>query len=226
MPYTSSSARTATIAYVAPFAVFIILLGLDRAIALPPEVFYPFRFVVVLLVLLFASRPFISLRPSYPVASIVVGAAVFLIWIAPDVLFGYRHHWLFENRLMGAAVSSMPPHLRSTVWFPLLRTLSSVTLVPILEELFWRGWLMRMLIGPDFQKVPLGAYAPSAFWLTAVLFASEHGAYWDVGLAAGIVYNWWIIRCKNLADCMLAHAVTNALLAAYILMAGRWEYWL
>jgi hypothetical protein len=101
-----------------------------------------------------------------------------------------------------------------------------VTLVPILEELFWRGWLMRMLIGPDFQKVPLGAYAPSAFWLTAVLFASEHGAYWDVGLAAGIVYNWWIIRCKNLADCMLAHAVTNALLAAYVLMAGQWQYWL
>ena len=226
MPQHSSSRRTATIAYVAPFAAFVILLSLDRAVALPPEIFYPIRFLTVLLILWFVSRPFITLRPSYPVASIAVGAAVFLIWIGPDILFGYRHHWLFENALMGSAVSSITPDLRNRLWFMLLRTLTSITLVPILEELFWRGWLMRLLIAPDFKKVPLGQYAPSAFWLTAVLFASEHGAYWDVGLAAGIVYNWWIIRCKNLADCMLAHAVTNALLAAYVLMAGQWQYWL
>jgi CAAX prenyl protease-like protein len=226
MPQHASSRSTATIAYVAPFAAYVILLSLERAVPLPPEIFYPIRFLVVLLILLFVSRPFITLRPSYPVASIAVGAAVFLIWIGPDVLFGYRHHWLFENPLMGSAVSSIPLDLRNRVWFMLLRTLSSVALVPILEELFWRGWLMRMLIAPDFQKVPLGLYAASAFWLTAVLFASEHGAYWDVGLAAGIVYNWWIVRCKNLADCILAHAVTNALLAAYVLMAGQWQYWL
>jgi len=225
MPHSSSS-RTATIAYVAPFATFVGLLALDRAITLPPEVFYPIRFLTVLLVLLFVSRRVITLRSSFPVASIAVGSAVFLVWIGPDVLFGYRHHWLFENALTGSAVSSIPPGLRSKVWFTILRTLSSVTLVPILEELFWRGWLMRMLIAPDFEKVPLGKYTPSAFWLTAVLFASEHGAYWEVGLAAGIVYNLWIMRCKNLADCTLAHAVTNALLAAYVLMAGQWQYWL
>ena len=226
MPTDSSSGRTATIAYVAPFAAFVILLSLDHAVAFPPEIFTPLRFLAVLLILLFVSRPFVTLRPSHPVASIAVGAAVFLIWIGPDVLFGYRHHWLFENPLMGSAVSSIPPDLRNRVWFRVLRILSTVTLVPILEELFWRGWLMRLLIAPDFQKVPLGQYAPSAFWLTAILFASEHGAYWDVGLAAGIVYNWWIIRCKNLSDCILAHAVTNALLAAYVLMAGQWQYWL
>jgi CAAX prenyl protease-like protein len=86
--------------------------------------------------------------------------------------------------------------------------------------------MMRWLINPEFLKVPLGKYAPAAFWLVAVLFASEHGAYWEVGLAAGIVYNWWIVRCRNLADCILAHAVTNALLAAYVLYAGQWQYWL
>jgi hypothetical protein len=101
-----------------------------------------------------------------------------------------------------------------------------VLLVPILEELFWRGWLMRWLIHADFQKVPFGKYAPNAFWIVAVLFASEHGAYWDVGLAAGVIYNWWMVRCKNLADCMLAHAVTNAMLSAYVLIAHQWQYWL
>ena len=96
--------------------------------------------------------------------------------------------------------------------FLVLRCLSSFVLVPILEELFWRGWMMRWLIDTNFLKVPLGKYVPSAFWIVAVLFASEHGPYWEVGLAAGIVYNWWIVRTRNLADCILAHAVTNAVL--------------
>ncbi len=226
MPTQSNSTRTATIGYVAPFVAYVSLLQLDRVITLPPEVFYPFRFLVVLALLLTVSRPYYVLRPSRPLASVLIGAAVFLIWIGPDVLFGYRHHWLFENRILGSAVSTIPAGLQSTTWFKVARTLSSVALVPVLEELFWRGWMMRWLINPDFLKVPLGKYAPSAFWLVAVLFASEHGVYWEVGLVAGIVYNWWMVRCRNLADCILAHAVTNALLAAYVLYAGQWQYWL
>ena len=70
------------------------------------------------------------------------------------------------------------------------------------------------------------AHAPQAFWFTAVLFASEHGAFWDVGLAAGILYNWWMIRTRSLADCILAHAVTNGCLAAYVVAGGHWQYWL
>ena len=66
--------------------------------------------------------------------------------------------------------------------------------------------------------MPLGKYVPSAFWIVAVLFASEHGPYWEVGLAAGIIYNWWMVRTRNLADCILAHAVTNGLLAVYVLV--------
>ena len=45
-------------------------------------------------------------------------------------------------------------------------------------------------------------------------------------LAAGIVYNWWIIRTRNLWDCILAHAVTNGVLAVYVIVAGQWQYWL
>ena len=160
-------------------------------------------------------------------ASIGIGIAVFLIWIAPDLLFGYRHFWLFENSLFGKAASSLDPALRHDYFFLTIRILSSMALVPILEELFWRGWLMRWLInGQDFLKVPLGTYQAGAFWIVAILFASEHGVYWEVGLLAGIIYNWWLIRTKNLADCILAHAVTNGILAAYVLSSGRWQYWL
>ena len=63
------------------------------------------------------------------------------------------------------------------------------------------------------------------FWMTAVLFASEHGPYWDVGLAAGIIYNWWMVRTKSLGDCILAHAVTNGALCIYVVATRHWEYW-
>jgi hypothetical protein len=46
--------------------------------------------------------------------------------------------------------------------------------------------------------------------VTAVLFAAEHGPYWDVELLAGITYNWWMLRTHRLADCIAAHTATNA----------------
>ncbi len=101
-----------------------------------------------------------------------------------------------------------------------------MAVVPVIEELFWRGWLMRWLINPHFEKVPMGTYTPAAFWIVAVLFASEHGPYWEVGLIAGVIFNWWMVRTKSLADCILAHAVTNAILAAYVVATGEWQYWL
>jgi CAAX prenyl protease-like protein len=158
---------------------------------------------------------------------VLVGLAVFAIWIGPDLLWpGYRSHWLFTNSLTGQPLNSHPDRAGAPALFLLFRVSGAVLLVPIVEELFWRAWLMRWLIKPEFQKVPLGTYAAQAFWLSAALFASEHGAYWEVGLAAGVIYNWWMVRTRSLADCILAHAVTNGTLAAYVLLTGRWEYWL
>jgi len=215
-----------TLGYVAPFVAYVGLMALERAAGLPPQVFLPLRMAVVALLIWVVSRPLFSFRPSRPVASILLGIAVFVIWVAPDVLFGYRHFFLFENSIVGKAQSSMPEALRHNVPFLALRTGASFLLVPILEELFWRGWLMRWLIQPEFDRIPFGTYAPMAFWVVAALFASEHGPYWEVGLAAGILYNWWAVRTRNIADCMLAHAVTNAILSAYVLFAGQWQYWL
>jgi CAAX prenyl protease-like protein len=101
-----------------------------------------------------------------------------------------------------------------------------VVIVPIVEELFWRAWLMRWAISPDFEKVPLGSYSAFAFWITAILFASEHGPYWDVGLITGIIYNAWMIRTKSVADCILMHAVTNGILSGYVIATAQWQYWL
>jgi CAAX prenyl protease-like protein len=219
--------RNPTLAYVAPFVVYVGLLALGRSVALSPLFVHTARFVIVLAVILLWSRPFLDLRPAHALASMGLGLVVFVIWIGPDLLFGYRHHWLFENSLTGRAVSGVAPSLEHDTWFLVIRMFTTAALVPVLEELFWRGWLMRWLIdNRDFQKVPLGTYQALAFWMVAILFASEHGPYWEVGLIAGIAYNWWLVRSKNLADCILAHAVTNAALGIYVITAGAYRYWL
>jgi uncharacterized protein len=219
-------AGNATAGYIAPFIAFVAIMAAEHALLPNSQVLYPIRFAVTLAAILFVSWPYIDWRPRAPLASILIGIAVFVIWVAPDRLFHYRHFWLFENSITGAASSSIAPDLKTASWFVAIRILGSVALVPIAEELFWRGWLMRWLIDNDFQKVPLGKYAPLSFWLVAILFASEHGPYWEVGLIAGVIYNWWLVRTRSLADCMLAHAITNGVLAAWVLMTGEWQYWL
>jgi len=213
---------------VAPFAAFVGLMAVEKTLSLPAVWLYPIRFFAVLALLLCFSRPYLSFRATRPAMSVVIGIAVFVIWIGPDLLFGpaYRRHYLFQNAITGAAAASIPVALQSNFWFLAVRAVSCTLLVPVMEELFWRGWLMRWLIDKDFTRVPLGTYTPLSFWAVAVLFASEHGPYWEVGLAAGIIYNWWMIRSCNLADCMLAHAVTNGLLSLYVLRTGQWQYWM
>ncbi len=203
-------------------------MAVEHTLPLPGVWLYPIRFFSVLAVLVWFSRPYLSFRTARPAMSVAIGIAVFAIWIGPDLLFGpaYRQHWLFQNPITGAAVASIPIPLQTHFWFLSVRAVSCTLLVPVIEELFWRGWLMRWILDKDFTRVPLGTYTPMAFWAVAVLFASEHGPYWEVGLVTGVIYNWWMIRTRNLADCMLAHAVTNGLLSLYVLRTGQWQYWL
>jgi membrane protease YdiL (CAAX protease family) len=53
-----------------------------------------------------------------------------------------------------------------------------------------------------------------------------HGAYWEVGLLTGLIYNWWAVRTRSLGDLMLVHGVTNAALAAFVIVTHRWEFWM
>lgn len=212
--------------YIGPFLVFIAFLAVGDVLGLG-EWEFPLRVAVLAAAIWFFSRGVLDLRAPYWLASIGVGIAVFLIWVAPDYLIpGYRQHWLFSNSITGKVASSLPDGFHMSAFVLVFRTLRAVIIVPIVEELFWRGWLMRWLIDNDFQKVPLGAFTWSSFAITSLLFASEHGPYWEVGLLAGAIYNLWIVRTKSLGDCILAHAVTNGVLCAYVIAAGKWEYWL
>jgi CAAX prenyl protease-like protein len=213
--------------YVIPFAVFMLLLALQGYVPLPQSVEYALRCGILAAVLWIFSRHKISFRLVKPMASIAIGVAVFLIWIAPDALIpGYRQFWLFNNSITGQASASISEAAKQDVLALFFRSLRAIVLVPIIEELFWRAWALRWAADTDFESMPLGSYTTQSFWIVAVLFALEHGPYWEVGLICGVIYNWWMGKTRSLGDLILTHAVTNGVLCAYVLVSGKWEYWM
>jgi CAAX prenyl protease-like protein len=219
--------RHPAVPYTAPFVYFLLCLAALPKLGLPLRAELALWLVSGFAVLFYFSRPILDFRCRAPLASAALGAAVFFVWIAPDHLApGWREHWIFSNAIFGRPETSLPAAALGDPAVIALRVGRAVALVPIVEELFWRGWLLRWLEREDFLSVAPGSYSRRAFWICAALFALEHGPYWDVGFLAGIAYNAWMVRTKNLADLMLAHAVTNGCLAAYVLWSGRFEYWL
>ena len=213
-------------AWVGPFAVFMLWLAVDKWIPLANPAKELVRDLVLAAAIVgFSWRILPRAAPHWP-ASIALGLAVFALWVAPDLLVpGWRSHWLFQNGITGRLRTSIPP-AELTRFMLALRTMRASLLVPILEELFWRGWLPRWLQDTRFERVPLGRYTPFAFWATAVLFAFEHGPFWEVGLVCGIIYNWWMRRTRSLGDLMVVHAVTNLALSVYVMVTGRWTFWM
>jgi CAAX prenyl protease-like protein len=214
--------------YVAPFAVFLLCLLIAGRTTIPQ----PWESVawvgVVAVTIALTSRQLVAgLRLSSGVMSVLVGVGVFLLWVAPDALVpGWREPWVFQNSITGHVKISIAPAELSSPLVLWLRVVRAVVLVPILEELFWRGWLPRWIQDTKFERIPPGTFTAFAFIVTALLFAAEHGPFWEVGLLAGLVYNWWMWRTKSLGDLVLAHAVTNACLAGYVVLTQQWQFWM
>ena len=210
-----------------PFAVFVALIPIANALGLPSRLELMGRLLLPAMALALCWTRLPKFRVEHALGSVLLGLAVFAIWVAPDLLVpGWRSHWIFQNPVLGRLNVSMPPQsLRDPVDL-MLRVLRASTVVAFVEEIFWRGWLMRWLISDDFEAVPIGAYQLRAFWFTAILFAAEHGPYWEVGLAAGLIYNWWAVRSKSLGDLILAHGVTNLALSVFVILTRRWEFWM
>ena len=145
--------------------------------------------------------------------SVVVGVMVFAWWI-----------WgAGDARTMPAALAAASPWLK-TGWI-LLRLAGGVLVVPIAEELAFRGFGFRRLVDADFELVSWQAFSLSALLISSLLFGLMHGDRWIAGTAAGIVYALAMRWQGRLGDAILAHAVTNGLLAFWVLWFGRWELW-
>jgi uncharacterized protein len=223
---TAPSSSSSTVAWIGPFVVFGLWLAVDKSLPIENPAKEIVRDGVLLASILLFSRRIIPRSTPHWMSSIAVGLAVCALWVAPDTLFpAWRASWLFQNAIVGHLKTSIPP-AELTPLMLVLRTTRAALLVPVLEELFWRGWLPRWIQDTNFSKIPLGQYTPFAFWATAVLFALEHGSYWEVGLLCGIIYNWWMRRTRSLGDLIVVHAVTNLALSLYVIATGRWTFWM
>ena len=151
-----------------------------------------------------------------PVLTAIVALGV---WIGPEVLKLTKTDFTLggfnPNTLDGS---------RSTI-VTVFRIAGAVLVVPIMEELFWRGWMIRWLVKEDFRSVPLGLFTWESLGITVVLFGLEHGALWHVGMITGALYNWLLYRTRSLWACILAHAITNLLLGLWVVSKGAWNFW-
>ncbi len=88
--------------YVLPFAVFLGVSGAAEYVPLPPNIEFLARDLLLAGVLFGFSRHVIQLGASHRLETVIIGVAVFLIWVGPDLLFpAYRQHWLFQNAYPG-----------------------------------------------------------------------------------------------------------------------------
>jgi uncharacterized protein len=201
-------------------------LAIDKHLPIANPAKEILRDVILVAAIFGFSRRVLPTRAPHWAPSIALGVAVCLVWIAPDSLVpGWRNHALFQNSITGKISTSIRPEELTPLMLA-LRTARAALLVPVLEELFWRGWLPRWIQSSKIDRVPLGQYTPLAFWATAVLFAAEHGPFWEVGLVTGIIYNLWMRHTRSLGDLVLTHAVTNLALSGYVIATGRWSFWM
>ncbi len=104
------------------------------------------------------------------------------------------------------------------------RAAGSCLVTPVVEELAFRGFLLRWLVSSDFENVPPRAWTWPALVLSSLAFGVLHQR-WLAGSAAGLVFAAARLHRGRLADAVLAHALCNAGVTVAVLAGGRWDLW-
>lgn len=191
-----------------------------RFLAVPKYWIFPLQTLVCggVLVWYWKEYTFAPLRPW--LWGVGAGVLALAIWLSPQELFGAtaRTKGFNPETFLGA------PGL---YWFTVIaRFVRLVIAVPLLEEIFWRGFLMRFLINDQFSKVAFGTFRPFSFFAVAVLFMFVHAPEDYIGaFLTGLLYNGVAVKTKSLGACVLAHAVTNLGLGFYIMATRQWGFW-
>jgi exosortase E/protease (VPEID-CTERM system) len=227
----ASDPSAPAVATVNPSAPFLLPLLAVVATALATglfvdsvDYFYPLRVAAGLLVLAWYRQDYatglrlhLRGRSIFSWHAVGIGVAVYALWIAVSA-------W---SEPYG---SQSPPEPIFELDTPLLavwiigRVLGSVLVIPIVEELAFRGFLLRRLVASDFSKVPYTQWHWPAVLISSLAFAAVH-QQWVGGFAAGVLYCYAQSRRGLPSDAMVAHATTNALIAVQVLGAGHWSLW-
>lgn len=218
-----------SVARVFPFVLFMILLAVRGQWPSQPLMGLDARWVYgvsVLLVtasLLFFWRDYGELRAaalpkvSELLLAVVVGVVVFELWIHLD------EPWMM---LGDATASFRPVDGQGRIEWDLVavRWVGAALMVPVMEELFWRSFLMRWIDNPDFTRVDPRAVTVKAMALSTGVFMLAH-TQWLAAIVAGLAYAWLYKRTGSLWSPILAHAVTNGVLGAWVVFFGNWQFW-
>jgi CAAX prenyl protease-like protein len=209
-------------AFTLPLATLMALSGLRSLLGSSSQYWiYPIQTVLCGVLILVFWRDYEFRAVIKPVFTIAIGLLVFVFWIAPQAFcLGFTsRHVGFDPSIF----SSEPAIYAATLG---LRFLRLVVVIPLVEEIFFRGFLLRYLIKEAFQTVSIGVFSWFSFTAVAVCFGLVHSpADWIAGVFAGALYNLVVYRTKNLASAVLAHAITNLLLGVWIMKTGQWGFW-
>ena len=219
----------AALARVVPFAAFMLLLGLRGALpadgswGIDPRWVYAVTVLVVGGLLAWWWRDYgelsTQLRPTLREAglAILVGVLVFGLWIKLDA------PWM---QLGEATAPFVPLDVQGELMWPLIgvRWIGAALLVPVMEELFWRSFLMRWIENAQFEAVLPQRVGLKAVLLSTFVFMLAH-TLWLAAIIAGLAYAWLYVRSGKLWLPVIAHAVTNGLLGVWVVMTGNWAFW-
>ena len=105
------------------------------------------------------------------------------------------------------------------------RVIGSVILVPIAEELAFRGFIARRIMASDFEAVSGRSLSWLSMIASSVVFGALHGR-WVAGTLAGLIFALtYRHRGAGSADAIVSHATANGLIAALVLVKGMWSLW-
>jgi CAAX prenyl protease-like protein len=217
-----SGARPGIVTYVAPAATFGVFTALEGVV---PPAWYPAAYVVkaiaVTASLYFCRSTLADIVPSrrWLVSSVVLGLVVFAGWVGIEEMIAYPH--------LGSREAFDPALADATIGRPIflaVRLYGLVLMVPVMEELLWRSFVLRYATQVDFLAIPIGTFSPVALGITVAVSGFSHPE-WVVGALANLAYCLWLARTRSLFSTVVAHATTNAALGAYVLATHSWKYW-
>lgn len=190
-------------------------------IHLDPRWVYPAKAATVAVLLLIFWKTYDELKHIHLVAreliiTMLIGVLVFILWINMDI------SWMTTGPSAGFDPRNTSNQIDWSLALP--RILGAAFVVPIMEELFWRSFIMRWIQNHDFLGLAPEQVGFKALLLSAILFGIEH-SLWLAGIVAGLAYGWLYIKTRNLWAPIIAHGITNGLLGLWVLKTGQWQFW-
>lgn len=163
--------------------------------------------------------------------SILVGVVGIAVWVS------ICHLEIERQVLQGIGLSGVGAtrpafnpfdHLPTVGWqvaFLVPRFLLLAVIVPIIEEVFLRGWVVRFVHDPDWETVSLKHLSWAALLAPTVYGVATHPGEAVAAIAWFSLVTWLMRKTGNLWDCVVAHAVTNLLLGIYVVWFSQWQLW-